>query len=1303
MSTTNSSERDARASRRTPELLMLLFASGVLLLGFGIVYDRLSPTLEEAQQGLDSGQIFSLNGLDEEKLTELGPRLDGGGFMSDAQDRELMLRQLEHYPEEEAWSFSNAPGKITRPFARFSAADGDFSNVGQLNTSGLDVPVSLADSVGGEYYSERAAASRRDIGLPDSSFSILRERLGQLPSKSGTGSKSITGTVETQEDEPVSDAYVALTSIPPFYADSLQAMSDVDTVASGVRGRTIRYTDDNGMRHTYALTDTIQTDAKGMFAWHGLNTDLGYTVLPLKQGLEFGGRKGTHKLSEEVEFAFKARPHTITLLDHDTFERAKRDLFVARTPEVFREGMLWILFLFFAPFFAASLFWSWMGIEGDQMLLPLAQLLCGIALLVQLGMPDPLRDLFLARGMVWGIAFGVFLMSLLPLIRLAHFRESIWRWIVQWIPPLSQPKVRSWWMQGYIWLFLALVLAGVMFVWGSGPAGSGAKVNLGPFQLSEFIKLLVVLFIASYFAQKADLIRSLRLDRFWRYIAIVAGGVFFTLLGYLILKDLGPALVLALTFFAVWGVAHGNWKPAAFGVVVAAVCFVLVYNASFAPGHERVASRVNMMLAPWNNAAAGGDHLAHSLWTLATGGWSGMGLGRGDAYFMPAAHTDMILSSVGEELGLIGVIVIFAIMGILLHRGLLIALRSGSTFGYFLGVGLVVATGVQTVLILGGAFGMLPLTGVSVPFMSYGKTVSIASFLVLGMLASLSAHSGSTEIQSYLSKQHQTTTAAVLVSFASILVIFSFRLFYVQHMAADDILTRPALVNQRTGLRGYTYNPRIGLLRRRLPSGTIYGRDGIPLATSDTGTLASSAESLATLGVSPENWSGGRQGEKRYYPLGDLTFYLLGDLNTRLMWGHNQVYQAEYEHRSKLRGYNTGLKRESVQSEVQRRFTPSHGKDTSYTKRKYDYSGLLPLLRSSQGGSTYQAFLEKDRDVQLTIDASLQQRVAEVVSHEAAGLPGDTIAVAALDAATGEVLASVTHPLPPASTAPDQVASNPGYFDHALYAKRSPGSTLKLATAMAGFRELGDDFRDVALGVREVRRVVEGEEEVVDPRDPEFPLRRDEPRGTVTLEEAIVESSNSYFRRVSTRLDLGPELLNLYDRFGIRVGDGSWDEQQMREAFREDYQVRYVAMGEGIVDTAPINMAHLFSVIPRGGTSVPLRYTRQVAGEQTPPGDPQRIIEADQAELLDRYLAQVGGDNLTEIGVAGKTGTPEATSGRNDGWYVGYAPMQERDSHLVLCVLVENLEPWEGGSANAGNLAYALFSEFHDADITEPR
>ena len=219
------------------------------------------------------------------------------------------------------------------------------------------------------------------------------------------------------------------------------------------------------------------------------------------------------------------------------------------------------------------------------------------------------------------------------------------------------------------------------------------------------------------------------------YLLPVLAGVVVSLAFFFLQKDLGPALLIACLFLAMYAVARDRYLFALVGLLVILCGFASGYFLGFP---KNVAGRVSMWLSPWDNSVRGGEQVAHSLWAFATGGAFGTGLGLGDPQWMPAAHTDLILAALGEEWGFLGVLAVLALYAALVWFGIRVALRARSDYNFFLALGLTLAFALQILLIAGGVLGLIPLSGVVVPFLSYGRTGLITNFAIIGILFSLS-------------------------------------------------------------------------------------------------------------------------------------------------------------------------------------------------------------------------------------------------------------------------------------------------------------------------------------------------------------------------------------------------------------------------------------------------------------------------------------------------------------------------------------------------------------------------------------
>jgi len=395
---------------------------------------------------------------------------------------------------------------------------------------------------------------------------------------------------------------------------------------------------------------------------------------------------------------------------------------IVRTPKEFlREYIVWGL-AYLTAFWLVHIIWRVRRFRGDPTILPALFLLSGMGFILMVSLRDPLRDTLEFRKFAWGCVGGCVIL-LLPLLRVFQYRVFA-RWI-------------------YTPLFAAVALFGALLVMGSGPTGSDAKVNLGPFQPVELIKILVVLFLAGYFATNWERLRDLRQKAFvpksMRWLEIpriqhslpVMLGVSVALALFFVLKDMGPALVMGFVFMTLFAVARGRAGLPIIGL--AALIIGVAVGVHFGAPHT-VVERVDMWLSPWNNDVKGGDQLAHSLWAFATGGPVGSGPGWGDPSLIPAGHTDLVLASIAEEWGLPGVICICTLFTILVFSAFRIALKAPDEYATFLGVGLGSLIAFEMLLISGGALGAIPLSGVVSPFLSSGNTAMLANFLIFALL-----------------------------------------------------------------------------------------------------------------------------------------------------------------------------------------------------------------------------------------------------------------------------------------------------------------------------------------------------------------------------------------------------------------------------------------------------------------------------------------------------------------------------------------------------------------------------------------
>lgn len=372
------------------------------------------------------------------------------------------------------------------------------------------------------------------------------------------------------------------------------------------------------------------------------------------------------------------------------------------------------------------------GRRSDEILLPTVALLGGISLLVMERLPQDLVTLD-----VGGSTLGLGDVQL------------VWLCLAIAIATTIGIVVRSdAWLRRYkyTWAALGIALLLLTFVFGSDVGGQRLTLRLGPVagQPSELLKVILVIFLAGYLSENRPLLIEqdtrlgpLRLPPLPYLAPMVA--MWAIALGIVVVqRDLGAALLFFAVFLALTYVATGRLSL----VVIGLVLFVLG-SALMAVLFEHVGARVAMWLDPFADPLGAGYQVVQSLHAFARGGLLGMGLGNGlpevgGRMPIPEIHTDFPLAALGEELGLVGVIAILGLFLVVIERGLRIAAAAADDYRSILAAGLALVIGVQAFIIAAGNLKVLPLTGVTLPFISYGGSSLLANAVVVGLLLALS-------------------------------------------------------------------------------------------------------------------------------------------------------------------------------------------------------------------------------------------------------------------------------------------------------------------------------------------------------------------------------------------------------------------------------------------------------------------------------------------------------------------------------------------------------------------------------------
>jgi cell division protein FtsW (lipid II flippase) len=364
--------------------------------------------------------------------------------------------------------------------------------------------------------------------------------------------------------------------------------------------------------------------------------------------------------------------------------------------------------------------------RGDESLLPLVALLSGLGLLV-LNYLEPAQE----RAQLGWLALGLALMLLL----IFALRD---------VGMLQRYK--------YTAAALGIALLIVTAIFGREINGARLWLGFGPFQFqpSELMKLLLVIFMAAYLEERRDILAradyrwgTLKLSP-WPYLVplLLLWGL--SLLLLLWQKDLGATVLMLGIALSMMYVATGRKTFVGAGLLLLAANVLLTYKL-FGYVHQRI----QVWLHPWELASGPSYQIVQALYAIANGGASGTGLGRGHPGFIPFASTDFIFAATAEQLGFAGMLALLAVYLVLVLKSLQIGLTQPTTFGQLLGVGCAMVLALQCLVIVAGNLSLIPLTGITLPFVSYGGSSLVVNFLLLALLLRLSAVGGGSGIRTH--------------------------------------------------------------------------------------------------------------------------------------------------------------------------------------------------------------------------------------------------------------------------------------------------------------------------------------------------------------------------------------------------------------------------------------------------------------------------------------------------------------------------------------------------------------------------
>lgn len=800
-----------------------------------------------------------------------------------------------------------------------------------------------------------------------------------------------------------------------------------------------------------------------------------------------------------------------------------------------------------------------------------------------------------------------------------------------------------------------------MFI-GTEIYGSKLWIKIGGFQFQpgEFAKVLIVLFLAGYLAENRELLsisnRTVLGIKFPRlrllYPLFIVWGVCLLVVAFE--RDLGSALLFYTIFLIMLYVATGRVSYVIIGLALLAVGAFGMYQIM---SHVQV--RVAIWLDPFSDAQNLGYQIVQSLFSLADGGLAGVGIGKGMADIIPVVASDMIFAAIGEEMGLLGGSAVLLLFMLFAVRGLTTAARAKSDLAAFSAAGLTAAISFQAFTIVGGVTKLIPLTGVTLPFMSQGGSSLLASFVIVALLlrAGDEATGRSTEIAntstdlatagyratvrgSHMRRPALDTPESGLLGrvalanrltrtvflFTALFAVLIGNITYIQVIKASEYQDMPS--------NNHTINK-----ARFIKRGSIITADGLTLAESiqqADGTYA------------------------RSYPNGNLAAHVVG------------YYSQQYG--------TMGI--ENTQNDT-------------LTGSK-DYSSWQNALNSLAGIS------EPGNSVQLTIDSRIQ-RAAEQA------LAGRVGAIVTLDPRSGAVLAWASAPTfdntniqAAIEAANASGGADTSMYDRATLALYTPGSTFKVLT-LASALENGLATLDTTYD--SPGRMEIGGADVVSIGE--------RGHGKISLAKAFALSSNTVFGQVAD--GLGAEKLVATARafgYGQQLGLDFTTAASVMPNPEEmtEWELAWAGAGQPVgqghtpgPQATVMQNALMAATIANNGIAMNPYVVSQILapdgtvlkttrghslGQAVGSGTAEQVKQA----MLD--VVQNGTGSAAAIAgvkVAGKTGTAETNNANANSTFVGFAPY-DTPTVAIAVVIEQNAKGEESAAAVGGQVLRAALA-----------
>ena len=821
-----------------------------------------------------------------------------------------------------------------------------------------------------------------------------------------------------------------------------------------------------------------------------------------------------------------------------------------------------------------------------------------------------------------------------------------------------------------------LLLILPMFI-GTEIYGSKLWIRIGSFtiQPGEFAKIFIVLFLAGYLSENRELlsisshsILGFKVPRLRLLTPLfLVWGV--CLLVVVFERDLGSALLFYTIFLMMLYAATGRVSYVVIGFFLLGVGAVGAYHFL---SHVQV--RFQVWLNPFADAQNKGYQIVQSLYSLADGGLFGVGVGKGLAKLIPIVESDFIFSAIGEEMGLLGGAAVLLGFMLFAVRGLTTAARAKSDLAAFTATGLTAAISFQAFLIVGGVTKLIPLTGVTLPFMSQGGSSLLASFIIVALLmrAGDEATGRSVELAGTGISTALPDSAVAGASTSKNGTRFftgSTGTAAGSHARPNSRMRRRLLDTPESGVLGrvalakrltvtvFVFTGLFAILIGNLTYVQVFQAKNIQNMSSNNHTIMRAAyvkrgsiitSDGVTLAESVQNADGTYS---RSYPNGNLAAHTVG------------YYSTQYG--------STG-----IEASMNETLTGSR-----------DYSSWKNAVNSLAG------ITQPGNTVKLTINSSIQQAAEQA-------LAGKKGAIVVLDPRTGAVLAKASAPSYDHSNIDELMGENSNAAEGSLVDRTTqslytPGSTFKVVTLAAAL-DSGKTTLDQEFESPSSMKI--GNADVTNHRNADH--------GTVSLKRAFALSSNVAFGQLAT--DIGADTLTQYARafgYGQSLGQDFGTAESIIPDASEmtEWELAWAGAGQPVgqghtpgPQTTVMQNAVIAAAIANNGIAMnPYIVSQTLSPEGTVVKTTQsrslgQAVSADTAAKVKEAMLAVVEDGtgtlaqVSGVKVAGKTGTAEVGSSTINSVFVGFAPYDTPT--VAISVMLENYDE-DSDEPNAAALA----------------